>query len=100
MYLILTTPSNISYVINTAFHVVYDSSSHEAAVVELTWASVAICVYFSNASNFILYMVSGKEFRAEFKAMLVETSCYVKTKMHFSDHSEALKTGVMSLSEP
>ncbi|ELU07345.1 hypothetical protein CAPTEDRAFT_215392 [Capitella teleta] len=70
MYIILTSPSNIVYILNRAYHVVYDNSSRQAAVDKLMWSAVAFCEYLNHAINFILYITAGTEFRGEFKAMV------------------------------
>ena len=75
MYLIFTTPANINYIINSAFQVVYDPRSHEAAVEKMTWSIVSFAVFFNHSCNFLLYIASGGEFRAEFVRMIAEMCC-------------------------
>ncbi|ELU06104.1 hypothetical protein CAPTEDRAFT_212699 [Capitella teleta] len=59
MYLVLTTPANINYILNSAFQVVYDQRSQEAATEKMTWAIVSFCVFFDHSCNFILYVATG-----------------------------------------
>ncbi|ELU07343.1 hypothetical protein CAPTEDRAFT_215390 [Capitella teleta] len=75
MYLVLTTPANINYILNSAFQVVYDQQSREAATEKMTWAIVSFCVFFDHSCNFILYVATGSEFRLELMRMTSETCC-------------------------
>jgi hypothetical protein len=66
-YLILVTPSHINYIVYTGFFVNYNSD--DEAIEGMAWAIGAFLVYFNHAVNFLLYLVSGSDFRMEFKAM-------------------------------
>lgn len=83
MYLVLLTPNHIIYIKHTAFKVQY-SSGQTQATENMLWAIVAFLVYFNHAINFLLYIVSGSEFRTEFKAMVISmccSCCTVKTML-------------------
>jgi hypothetical protein len=75
MYLIMTTPANVNYIVNSAFYVIYDPRSREAAVEKMTWAIVSFLVFFNHSCNFLLYITTGAEFRREFLRMVGELCC-------------------------
>ncbi|ELU08809.1 hypothetical protein CAPTEDRAFT_208114 [Capitella teleta] len=69
-YLVLTTPMHVNFVIAASFPGGYMFIERSDAIKRLIW-SVSLFLHYTNHSiNFFLYVLTGREFRLELKALL------------------------------
>jgi hypothetical protein len=64
MFIILTLPNSI-YFLWQGTRLVGEPSAHLSAVVQLLYASTLLLLYTNNSINFLLYCISGSQFRRE-----------------------------------
>lgn len=69
VFLVTTAPSRIFLIGSPAWH--EEATPHKEAVLQLFWALVNLLMYMNNAVNFILYCVSGTQFRNELKSLIL-----------------------------
>ena len=76
-FVFLTAPLQLKWILDQAFPASYETFGKEAANNRLMWATLVWLVYVNNAINFLLYLVSGREFRHEMRACIKELlSCF------------------------
>nr|AKQ63014.1 orphan G-protein coupled receptor 6 [Platynereis dumerilii] len=68
-FLVLTTPIRVNFILNVYFPSNYWQEDSRAALNRLNWALSIFCLYLNHAINFLLYLISGREFRQEFASL-------------------------------
>ena len=79
-YLLLTTPMHVNFVLSSTYPAGYTYSGRAQAVNRLVWAVSLFLHYINHSINFLLYVISGREFRSELKALFMEIFCAAKLK--------------------
>ena len=67
-FVLLTSPLHILWVVQKVYKSSYDPATREAAVNRMIWSFMIFLVYLNHAINFLLYVISGSEFRKELTA--------------------------------
>ena len=74
-FVLLTSPLHILWVVQKVYKSSYDPATKEAAVNRMIWSIMIFLVYLNHAINFLLYVISGSEFRKEVSAWFREVFC-------------------------
>lgn len=102
-FVLLTSPIQVSWILDQAFPDNYVSSV-EAANHRLRWAVNIFLAYLNNAINFLLYLISGREFRRELVQWFKELLSCCRRKASDSSQrsldvvtpSSTISTGVLT----
>ena len=71
-FVVLMTPLQINWIVEQVFPATYTASLKEVANSRLIWTVLVFLVYLNSSINFLLYLVSGREFRHEAWAWVKE----------------------------
>ena len=92
-FVIMVSPVHINYVVNaSSFDPGYASAEKGAAIRRLAFACGITSVYLNHAINFFLYVISGGDFREEFKQMLLEWFPCCRSKQSSETFNSDLST--------
>jgi hypothetical protein len=64
-FIVLVVPVVIQWLRTNNFQGSYSSTSHQAATERMVWAITVMMTYVNHAINFLMYLISGSEFRKE-----------------------------------
>jgi hypothetical protein len=79
-FIIMVSPVHLNYVVNASFDPGYTTPGKTAAIQRLTFAVGITATYLNHAINFFLYVISGGDFREEFKQMIMDWFPCLKSK--------------------
>ena len=74
-FVVLTSPLHILWVVQKSYKPSNSPATKEVAVNRLVWSIVLFLVYLNHGINFLLYVISGREFRREVRDWSRETCC-------------------------